>query len=80
MNENEIIWCLRIINQLINAIKDKGRCTNDKKFNLDYPELIDIRCQFVHRLKYVRFQESKGFDSLVGNRFENYWTPGKPCN
>jgi hypothetical protein len=80
MNEEEIIWCLRIINQLINSLFSTTRVTSEKKFNLEYPELIKIREHFVYRLKYVRFQESKGFDGLVGNRYENYWIPGMKCN
>jgi hypothetical protein len=80
MNEEEIIWCLRIINQLINAMLNTAHASNEAKFNQEYPELVDIRERFVCRLKYVRFQESKGFDGLVGNRYENYWVPGEKCN
>jgi hypothetical protein len=80
MNEEEIIWSLRIINQLINALLRTGHAGSQEKFNREYPELIQIRDRFIQRLKYVRFQESKGFDSLVGNRFEKYWKPGEKCN
>lgn len=79
MNEEEIIWCLRIINQLINAMLNTTHAMNDAKFNRDYPELIKIRECFVRRLKHVRFQEFKGFEGLVGNRYENYWKPGMKC-